>query len=414
MSELGLTTGAFDPESIGARRLAFTEAEYAERRARLRRLLAAAGIDLLYATTPEVVCYLHGLALGWYKANSPMRYPQVYGTAVHRGRGDIVHFDNPTERPIMAAQSVCRDVRYFTSRELAPNLRFVMDELERDGLIPGRVGLEMWSYLPNRVVGQEIERAFRERGCEVVDASLLTRELRRVKSAAEIALIEEGVRLADIGHAAIGAYARPGMTELALFGEVLRAMMAEGSELAGLIPIFTAVPVANGRLGIYGHGLPGERRLAAGEALVADLCGVVRRYHGNVLRAHVLGTPPAGLIARHERAAGVYDVIERELKAGMTVAEVNRRLKAYYAEVGLLEEPGWALGYELGLSFPPDWVGEFYFNIHDEAYLERVFEPGMVTNFESLFNTALIDTLVWQADGVRVLSRTPRTILAAG
>ena len=62
----------------------------------------------------------------------------------------------------------------------------------------------------------------------------------------------------------------------------------------------------------------------------------------------------------------------------------------------------------------PDWVGDFYFHLGDDKYLDRVFEENMVTNFESLFNTALIDTLIYGKDGTRVLSKTPRELIAVG
>ncbi len=98
----------------------------------------------------------------------------------------------------------------------------------------------------------------------------------------------------------------------------------------------------------------------------------------------------------------------------MTVAQVNERLTQYYKEAGLWGSDGWALGYELGLSLPPDWVGEFYFNLLDDKYTDRVFEENMVTNFESLFNTKLFDTLIYGRSGTRVLSRTPRELIAVG
>jgi len=72
---------------------------------------------------------------------------------------------------------------------------------------------------------------------------------------------------------------------------------------------------------------------------------------------------------------------------------------------------GWALGYELGLSLPPDWVGDFYFCLTDENYLDRVFEDGMVTNFESFFNAALIDTIVYKKEGLRTLSKIPAELI---
>jgi Xaa-Pro aminopeptidase len=165
--------------------------------------------------------------------------------------------------------------------------------------------------------------------------------------------------------------------------------------------------VVDGRMISMGHSLPGRRPVARDTMLCADLCGVVHRYHGNTLRGHYFGEPPAAMVERYERAAGVFDMITEELHAGMTVGEVNRRLKSYYDGVGLSVDEGWALGYELGLSLPPDWVGDFYFHMADDRYLDRVFEPGMVTNFESLFDTALIETMVWQEDGVRLLGTTP-------
>jgi hypothetical protein len=56
-------------------------------------------------------------------------------------------------------------------------------------------------------------------------------------------------------------------------------------------------------------------------------------------------------------------------------------------------------------------VEEFYFNLGDDRYLDRKFEPGMVTNFESLFDSYLIDTLVWETNRVRVLSSMPRDLI---
>ena len=96
----------------------------------------------------------------------------------------------------------------------------------------------------------------------------------------------------------------------------------------------------------------------------------------------------------------------------MTVCEVNTRLRSYYEDVGIWSETnGWALGYELGLSLPPDWVGDFYYHLGDDRYLDRIFEENMVTNFESLFSTALIDTIVYGKNGSRVLSKIPRELI---
>jgi Xaa-Pro aminopeptidase len=409
---LGLMPGAFEVDPNQSIEPAFPEQEYRARLHRVRIAMAEQKIDLLWVTMPEHVCYLHGFCASWYKANSPMRYPQLYGTAVHVDSDELVHFNNPTELPLLAKYSVLADNRFFPSREASPNIAFIIGELRAKGWLRGTIGLEYWSYLPNRAISTMLEGAFLAEGCRVVDGSSLLRKVRRIKSALELAYIEKAVALADIGHDAVRRKMRADITELELFGEVMRDMLAAGSELPALIPIFNAVPVRNGRSMTTGHAMAGRKKLAPGEMLKADLCGVYNRYHGNVMRGYYLGEPSQALLDQHRRAAGVFSVFSAEVKAGMTVREVNAVLQRYYKEVGLWDEPGWALGYELGLSLPPDWVGEFYFHFRDDKYLDRVFEENMVTNLESLFGTWFVDTCVYEKNGARFLSRCPLELIA--
>lgn len=413
-AEFGLTPGVLEAWPEEARDIAFSRAEYFARLRRLRARMAEHKVDLLYVTTPEHVAYLHGYVASWYKANSPMRYPQLYGTAVHVESDDFIHFDNPTELPVLGKTSISGDNRFFPSREAAPNLAFIMQELKAKGWLGGTVGLEHWGYIPNRAVSTMLEGAFLAEGCRVVDASALLRRVRRVKSPAEIAYIEKAVALADLGHETVMKLARPGMTELELYGETLRAMMAAGSEAPALVHSFTTSPIRDGRPVAAGHAMMGRKAIRSGEFLKIDICGVYHRYHGNVQRGYVIGEPPKAMVEAVRRAAGAFEVFAAEVRAGMTVREVNAVLRRYYEGVGLWDEPGWALGYELGLSLPPDWVGDFYFHVRDDKYLDRVFEENMVTNFESMFNTWLVDTCVYGKRGTRFLSKTPLELQGIG
>lgn len=407
----GMMPGGADVSGLGKKQLAFSEAEYRARIESLRRAMAEARIDMMWVTSPEVVCWLHGYFASWYKGQSPMRYPQCYGTAIHVDHDRFIFFDNPTEMGVVQQFSISDDNRWLPAREAAPNLDFIMGELEAEGWLRGTVGMEFWSYLPNRAISTMFEDAFSAQGARVVDGTALTRRVRRVKSPAEIAAIEEAVRICAVGHRTIRENLRPGITELELFGQVTAAMMAEGGEFPALIPIFNARPVVDGAPVTVGHGMAGRRRIEAGEFLTADLCGVYKRYHGNVDRGYFLGDAPKAMIERTAKAAGVFDVFRTDVKAGMTVDAVNAVLRRYYEDAGLWGTPGWMLGYELGLSLPPDWVGDFYFNVTDTTGLDRVFERNMVTNFESIFSTSLIDTLLYGRDGTRVMSDVPMELI---
>ena len=412
MTSIGLTPGAFDASAVETD-YAFPVEEYQARVEKLRAQAATENIDLLWITTPDAVCWMHGFLASWYKANAPMRYPQCYGTALHVESGRYIHFDNPSEKAVAHVTSVCTDNRWLPDRDATPNIEFIMCALADEGWLDCTVGMEFWSYVPNRAISTMFEGAFLSHGCKVVDSSVPMRRARRVKSELEIASVERATAICDIGHRAIVEHLVPGMTELELFGEVTRAMMADGGEFPALIPIFNATPVVDGTMQISGHSMARRKPINKGDMLTTDLSGVYNRYHGNVLRGYYVGDdPPAKLIEQYRKAGEVFDVIRTDIKAGMTVREVNTRLKAYYQEVGIWSETeGWGLGYELGLSFPPDWVGDFYFHLGDDRWLDRVFEKNMVTNFESCFSTAMIDTLVYGKDGTRVLSGIPRELI---
>jgi len=139
---IGLAPGSLAGLEHLERDLAFPLEEYKDRLRRLRGLMADAKIDLLWITTPEAAAWLHGLVCSWYKGNSPMRYPQLYGTAVHVDSDESIFFDPPSEAPGLAKNSVSTDNRFFTSREADDNLTFIKNELAAKGWLNGRVALE--------------------------------------------------------------------------------------------------------------------------------------------------------------------------------------------------------------------------------------------------------------------------------
>ncbi len=125
--------------------------------------------------------------------------------------------------------------------------------------------------------------------------------------------------------------------------------------------------------------------MARGEQVNVDVCGVYNRYHANGARAFYVGEPPADVMDFHNKSSGVFDVIQDMLRPNLPVAELVTRIRAYYDEVGIWSEAGWVGGYELGIGFPPDWVGNFVYEMSDTDS-DRIFEPGPIVNFAAHFN----------------------------
>lgn len=375
----------------------FSEQEYTDRLRRMREIMAEHELDLIYVTSPEAMCYFHGYAARWYRGQSTTSWPPLAGTAIHVDHDKLIHFDFYDEERLLLRTSVSKDRRFFPQEDLETALNFLMQELQSEGWLSGVIGLEFWSPVPNPAVSQALVSAFYANGIhEVVDVSKPVRAVRRVKSPQEIVYIEEAARICDIGHQAVHEALRPGVTELEVYGEATLAMAKAGGEISGIVGAISSGPL------FAGHALNSRRVIQPGDFVFYDPCGVYNRYHANLARGYFLGDPPADLVKLHELSAGSYPILESMAKAGTHIPEVCRALRSYYEEVDIWELKAWVGGYELGIAFPPDWVGEFLWTVDEET--EGIFLENEVTNFESILNTILIDTFVYEKEGARRLS----------
>ncbi len=140
-------------------------------------------------------------------------------------------------------------------------------------------------------------------------------------------------------------------------------------------------------------------------------------YLEHAARSFYVGDPPRDVLDYHARSSGVFEVIAGILKPGLTVGELVRAARAYYDQAGIWSDAGWVGGYELGIGFPPDWVGNFVYEMSD-ADSTRVFEPRTCVNFESQFFsprlsgiTYYICTLLFKEHGAELPVQAPRELV---
>jgi Xaa-Pro dipeptidase len=394
--------------------LPFTQQEFDERLRRIRAQMEARDIDVLWLMSPESLYYVSGYKCIWYQAQSPRSWPATSGIAIHRDRDGFILFDTPSEAIMCRFVTCAKDVRIFPIGGRRDGMGFIIDELQSEGwLKSGTVGMELHSYRPNPVISGRFQDAFGGAGMRVTDATDILRELRWIKSPAEIACLEKAAEITDIGLRAARDAIRPGVTELDVQAEMMYAMGKAGGEAAALV-----LPVNSGAKANCGHSMPSRRIIQAGDQVNIDISGVWNRYHANAGRAFYVGEPPKDVLDYHALSWGVFDVIDSILRPGLPVAELVAETRAYYEEVGIWSDAGWVGGYELGLAFPPDWVGNFVYEMSDTDS-DRVFEPGTIVNFESQFFaprmsgiTYYVDTLLFKEDGARrPLSFQPKLVI---
>ena len=402
-------------ECYPPKELAFSLAEYGERLMRIRQRMAKDDIDLLWLMAPESLYYLSGYTCEWYQAQSPKQWPATSGIAVRADHDKFILFDTPSEAIMCRFMTCAEDIRIFPMGSRRDGVAFIIDELRAEGWLKGMVAMEFHSYRPNPAISARFRAAFSEAGCPVTDGSDVLREARWLKSPQEIAYIEKAAEIADIGLEAARNAIRPGVTELEVYGEIAQAMANAGGENPAI-----TLPVLSGPKANTGHALASRKMIEAGEQVNVDVCGVYQRYHANGARSFYVGEPPSDVLAYHDKSSGVFDVIEGILRPNLPVAELVRRTHEYYEDMGIWSDAGWVGGYELGIGFPPDWVGNFVYEMSD-VDSDRIFEPGTVVNFESQFFsprmsgiTYYIDTLLFKEESATLPVRAPRRLISVG
>ena len=394
--------------------IAFASEEFDARLERIRAPMADKDIDVLFVSAPEGLYYESGFLSEWYQAQSPAIWPPASGIAIHRDSARTIHFETEMEEVLVQYTTVSPDIRIHRDSARAM-IEFITDELKSASWLSGTVGLEIFSYRPNRGHSERFEAALVRAGAKVVDGTSVLRDVRRIKSPQELAYLREAGRFADIGMQAARNALKVGVTELDVHAEMTYAMLKAGGEPAAIY-----LPVASGKKSVASHGLVSHKKIRSGEVVVIDICGVCERYHTNIARTVHMGEPPRSVASQVEKSTAVFEEIAPTLSPGMRVADLTKFVQDYYRQHEIWDDRGWVGGYELGNALPPDWDGPFTYDV-DTNPGDATLDAGMVVNLESdvylpegAGAALVINTLEFSNDSVSYLNDFPVALSVVG
>jgi Xaa-Pro aminopeptidase len=266
----------------------FSAAERDRRWARVRELMAQAGLDVIVAPPhtghhdhfSAYTRYLTGLG-GW----------SFEVGAVFPLDGDPTAFVVPDVAPAKwrEQQDWIGDVR-TSGRAFGDGL---IERVRELGIARPRIGLAGLSGVPRFADGivaygfhQKLSAAFPD--ASLADCTHLLDVARYTKGAEEIEALRESVAYAEAAIAAMQATARPGVTENAVYAAMLSAMIERGSEIPAMIMWSAGPPDA-----VASAGPPTARRFANGDFLRVEVEGRAAGYCGQVTTVGMLGKIPA-------------------------------------------------------------------------------------------------------------------------
>jgi len=225
--------------------------------------------------------------------------------------------------------------------------------------------------------------------------------LRMRKDAAEIALLGDNARIADLAQAALRHAIRPGISESALAAVAAAAFRSEGAS-----PEFTIV--GTGAHSAFPHHATGEALVQPGDALVVDIGGRKGGYFSDITRMAVCGAMPDGYAEVHGVVDAAVAAALAVIRPGVRACEVDAAARGIITAAGYGDWFTHRTGHGLGQE------------IHEPPYItatsDLVLEQGMVFTVEpgiylpGRFGVRLEEVALVTETGVEILSGLGREV----
>ena len=265
----------------------------------------------------------------------------------------------------------------------------------------GRIGFEADDLTCQR--RDKLAAAFPD--AELVPVTGATGSLRRRKDPDEISAITSAQRIAETVFAEVSGILREGVREREIAAEIDYRMRLSGAER----PSFDTI-VAFGPHTSMPHAVPGDRRLARGEAVLIDMGAIYDGYASDMTRTiHFGESGPKynevyGTVLQSQMAALA------GIRAGISCDEADRLARTVIDDAGYGAYFTHSLGHGVGLE------------VHElprlAAKADDILEAGMVVTVEpgiylpGRFGVRIEDLVVVTAGGCENLTHTPKDMMA--
>ncbi|MDA1286191.1 MAG: aminopeptidase P family protein [Proteobacteria bacterium] len=217
---------------------------------------------------------------------------------------------------------------------------------------------------------------------KVVDLAGDTMRQRMGKSAAEITLIREGARVADVGGYAVRDAIRAGTREIdvAMAGrdamELEIAKSQPDSEMRDSWVWFQSGLNTDGA-----HNPVTMRALESGDILSLNTFPMISGYYTALERTLFLGEPDTASLAIWQANVGVHELGLSLIKPGASCSGITHQINQFFAERDLLKYRSFGYGHSFGI------LSHYYgreAGLELREDIDTVLEPGMVVSMEPM------------------------------
>ncbi|MYM55078.1 aminopeptidase P family protein [Thalassovita mangrovi] len=347
--------------------LPFAPAEYEARLAGLRRIMADQGLDAVVMTSMHNIAYYSGFLY--------CSFGRPYGLVVTASDSVTISAGIDAGQPWRRCHG---DNITYTDWQRDNYWRAILS-VTGEGKA---VGYEA-DHLTLLQLGK-LETFLKP--IRMADVYEATMRQRMHKSPAEIALIREGARVADVGGYAIRDAVKEGVREIDVAMAGRDAMEAE---IARSFPDAeyrdTWVWFQSGLNTDGAHNPVTSRALQRGDILSLNTFPMISGYYTALERTMFVGEVDAASLEIWQANVAAHEYGMSLLKPGVSCAEVTEKINALFAERDLLQYRTFGYGHSFGV------LSHYYgreAGLELREDIDTVLEPGMVISMEPMLTIA--------------------------
>ena len=344
---------------------AFTSAEYESRVERARALMQARRQDAILLTAERNIEYFAGfLSDLWVSPTRPFFF------ILPRVGEPVAVVPQGADRQWRRTSWVTSVVTWPSPRPEDEGISTVSQVMSRIGRRFGHVGLEMGPESRIGIPVQDVLRLIEAlRPFEIADCSNLCRDVRIIKSAAEIQLHRKVCAAASRAFARLPSLIEPGMNEMQVASRFMAELLLQGADK---IPFLAFASGEDGYDNILSR--PTDRRLSRGDIVAIDTGATVGGYFCDFDRNLALGRACDDARRAYEilyaaTEAGIQAARPGALAADLFIAQM-KVIEAHAAKPAAQGRFGHGIGMSL-TEWPSNRIGDL-----------TELRPGMVITIE--------------------------------
>ena len=368
----------------------FSAEEFAGRLARLRVAMRERAVDVMLIDDCEALAYFTG-----------------YETTVNLYRACIVPLNAPPTMVLRAldaepfrARAWFDDCETFADHE--EPVQKIAATLQRQRYGSAAIGFDSASHALTVDCLERLKRSLPE--ARFVSMLGVPRDLRLIKSPAEIAYLRTAAQILDRAMADAIAATEIGVTSRELRTFAMRRLLELGADPAHL----GYVTVARG----WGflHRQPGQRALERGDVLHFELVSSYRGYEARLMRCVAIGAADTERKRAAEQLIALQDQQLAAMKPGASARDVDAILRNGVIAASLRRDYPNVTGYTLGYySRVPLRSSDFTRCFSPNAHWQL--EPGMVFHmYASAKGVSMSETVLVAEHGAERLTQLERRL----